>query len=436
MIYSVKRQLTRHLLINLMVMVVVFIFVMGFAIRQVITDYAKSHLQHDIDSLIKSLQQSPNQEWELTEKSIPVVYQRIGSGYYFQIVTPQKTLYSRSVFDFDLPQPSPQTGPLISYRIHGPEDEDLLVLQQQITKQGSTLTLWAAENLSKIEDSVRNYILLALGVALSLLFFMFWTQQRILGNAFTVFDTLKSRIQDIAEDEVSLEDMNIPLEVQPLVNQIQSLANRFRDRLQRTRRAIGNLSHELKRPLQLLSMEAESKGLKNLAEPVEQIHQIIERELRRAKVSGASGTASQVAIRDEVEGLLQVLQRIYPNTLFSLECPVNLKVSLDRDDLLELLGNLIDNAGKFSRHQVKISLLSDRLTLHCHVEDDGPGVAAELVDDIFRAGTRLDESVHGHGLGLSICLDIVNIYRGSIKLDKSDLGGLKVSIALPLHPAS
>jgi len=110
-----------------------------------------------------------------------------------------------------------------------------------------------------------------------------------------------------------------------------------------------------------------------------------------------------------------------------VNCPI------DREDMMELLGNLLDNACKWAQHKVRISASSEQ-QLYLSVEDDGPGIAPQQIDELLHRGRRLDESVEGHGFGLAIASDTVDEYQGQISLGKStELGGLKVDIVLPLR---
>ncbi len=224
----------------------------------------------------------------------------------------------------------------------------------------------------------------------------------------------------------------VPVEIYPLINEIERLVEQLQNRIQRTRHAIGNLAHELKRPLQLLSLQQEESPVKKQIQPLQDIKSILERELKRAKISGSSGIGGEFDINEELSYLIDVMKQIYPRIDVRLENPQQITVlDLDRDDMLELTGNILDNACKFASHNVLLEIQQSAELLLLTFDDDGKGIGTAQIDAIKKRGVRLDESREGHGLGLGICWDIVNSYHGDILLAPSAMGGLQVQIKLP-----
>jgi len=136
-------------------------------------------------------------------------------------------------------------------------------------------------------------------------------------------------------------------------------------------------------------------------------------------------------VTDELEPLIKVIQSIYPNKLTEAKQPQGLVMPHDRDDMLELLGNLLDNACKYAKTNALIQFEEINDGWRITIEDDGKGVSESALQVISGKGVRLDESIQGHGFGLSICKDIVESYPGSLNFQPSGLGGLKVTISLP-----
>jgi signal transduction histidine kinase len=227
--------------------------------------------------------------------------------------------------------------------------------------------------------------------------------------------------------------VSIPLEISPLVKEVGKLVEHLSHRIVRTRNAMGNLAHELKRPLQLLSIQQESGKGADMQDTLSDIRDILERELRRARISGSSGVGGVFNVAQETDSITDVLRKIYPDIKLEVELLSQIETSnLDRDDMLELIGNLLDNACKFaqSRARLTIDLVDSRLELF--FEDDGPGLEPEQLQKLNRRGQRLDERIAGHGLGLGICRDILDYYHGELAFAKSDLGGLFVAVKFPL----
>jgi signal transduction histidine kinase len=164
----------------------------------------------------------------------------------------------------------------------------------------------------------------------------------------------------------------------------------------------------------------------------------VDHHLKRARIAGAMGGPG-VDIKERIEKLIRAISTMYEGKLleFPFECADNLRFDGEREDFDEILGNVIENAGKWAQSRVKISVepkpasRRNRKMIEIRVEDDGPGVPKEKMHTIFERGKRLDEQVPGTGLGLAIVRDIAEMYEGNASLDRSDMGGLTVILRLP-----
>ena len=324
---------------------------------------------------------------------------------------------------------------LRSYQMDGPGDENWLVWQQTVTRNKQVFQIWVAEDMTPVYGNLKRFFILALVTVLLATLISIYVQHKILNRAFIVFDELRRNLLDMRHGQSEKSIALVPLEVYPLVKEIKILVEQLGQRILRTRNAIGNLSHELKRPLQIVSMEVD--GFEHdhpVRRALDEIKSIVDRELRRARISGSPVGAGVVQIKDEAGYLLEVMHKIYAHQHIRLNVQQGLnEISIDRDDLLELMGNLIDNACKFARSEISVDIKADVDNLYLKIEDDGPGVKAEQLQAITVKGMRLDENVQGHGLGLNICSDIVRSYHGSLLFNASDLGGLKVEVVIPLR---
>ncbi|MNP09507.1 Virulence sensor histidine kinase PhoQ [compost metagenome] len=234
-------------------------------------------------------------------------------------------------------------------------------------------------------------------------------------------------------------DSQVPSELEPLVAQINHLLAHTEDSLRRSRNALGNLGHALKTPLAVLLSLASSEQLKDapqvrvqLREQLQQIQQRLSRELNRARLAGDALPGAQFDCDAELPGLLSTLGMIHGEGLeLSQRVPPGLLLPWDREDLLELLGNLLDNACKWADSEVRLTIEEQAERYQLVIDDDGPGIPESDRQQVLERGTRLDEQVDGHGLGLGIVRDIVEVWGGQMTLQDSPLGGLRVSIALP-----
>jgi len=229
-------------------------------------------------------------------------------------------------------------------------------------------------------------------------------------------------------------------EVAPLVADIDELLGRNRDILHNGRRQAADLAHALKTPSASLRNELHALGAKSdetapLFEALDRIDAQIKRSLARMRATTASYDVQAETDLGVAARRLERLFRALPESsdkVFDLDLEPDLVVALDAQDLEEILGNLLGNAFKWCRTQVRLTVASDTAEVRISVEDDGPGIAASLRADALKEGARLDTLVPGTGLGLSITNDLVQAYGGSVELFRSgDLGGLGVRIRLP-----
>ena len=225
-----------------------------------------------------------------------------------------------------------------------------------------------------------------------------------------------------------------------LIRQINALLEETRHALSRSRYALGNLGHALKTPLAVLFTLVEREQLRQLPElhqslrtQLDQIDQRISRELSQSQGPSASGVQQSFAPDRDLPPLVDALERAHRRRLaVELRHAAGLMLPFERADMLEVLGNLLDNAWKWAGSRVLVTIDEAPAEWRLRVADDGPGI--DVPDDREQAlarGYRLDESVAGQGLGLAIAADIVATYRGSLRLDHSPLGGLEVYVQLP-----
>jgi signal transduction histidine kinase len=231
----------------------------------------------------------------------------------------------------------------------------------------------------------------------------------------------------------------LPLEVQPLVQELNALLAHSEQQAEEARTHAGNLAHALKTPLTVVSNAAQAHS-DDLAETVMREAGVMRRQvdhhLARARAVGrrASGL-SRAPVRDSAEAVLRAVERLYPEVRFDLDGGQDAQVAMERQDLDEILGNLIENAAKYGGGSVFITIEakgSDGKHCDIWIEDDGMGIPAAARDRLFERGARLDTGKPGTGLGLAIVRDVAELYGGSISLGESeDLGGLLVNLRLP-----
>jgi signal transduction histidine kinase len=256
------------------------------------------------------------------------------------------------------------------------------------------------------------------------------------------FKFLRGRLAAVRDGKASRIEGSYPDEVQPLVNDLNALLKRREQAVQRAQAKAGHLAHGLKTPLAVLSQEADRARAAGHPELAATMNQQIERMRRqidyhlahaRAAASGATPGARCV-VKDSADGLARTLQRLHADRglRIDVKAPPGHAVRIQREDLDEMLGNLLDNACKWTRsHIVVESSQTNGRFVSITIDDDGPGLAASLRDSVLNRGVRADEAAPGSGLGLAIVRDLAELYGGSIALQTSPASGLRAILQLP-----
>jgi signal transduction histidine kinase len=248
--------------------------------------------------------------------------------------------------------------------------------------------------------------------------------------------TLKAALRRLQDGEISRIHVQSPEEFHPLVLQLNQLLDSLDQRLERSRDALANLSHSVKTPIaavrQILadSDRPLSNNLRHqMAARLDDIDKQLEGEMRRSRFAGPQVGKSAYPVK-QARDLLWMLGRLYTDKSFELSSalPEESRWPIEEHDLNEILGNLLDNAGKWSRQCVELSLEQSNDRMRIIVTDDGPGVEAKEMANLGQRGLRLDEQTPGHGLGLAIVRDIVARYGGHTSFSGGSHGGLRVVI--------
>jgi two-component system sensor histidine kinase PhoQ len=239
-----------------------------------------------------------------------------------------------------------------------------------------------------------------------------------------------------------------PRELQGLTGNINTLLSQQQEHLDRYRKTLGDLAHSLKTPLAVLQSVAENDGeptqlSKVVKEQVERMNQITGYQLQRAATSGWKALSAPVNLKETIRKVVAGLNKVYAEKRVQVKLELEAGVDFhgDEGDLLELVGNLTDNAYKWCDHQVQVTAQSrpgpkeGQWDILISVEDDGPGVEPEMVQYVMQRGRRADTDIPGHGIGLSIVRDIVQVYGGTLEITGSKLGGAAVNIWIPMHSA-
>lgn len=398
--------------------------------------YLREDLKDETRTLLVALVRGQNGV-QLDERRLDPTFQRPFSGHYFRIDFADETWRSRSLWDRDLPKPA-RAG-LQDGLGDGPHGQMLLVYRGDYLRFGQRFSISVAQDYTPILESFRRLQWLGLGLGAAALLLILLAQRYTVRSALRPLERVREQIAQLQQGRRTELDSQVPLELEPLVAQVNHLLSHTEDTLKRSRNALGNLGHALKTPLAVLVSLSEREELRDqpelqatLREQLAQIRQRLERELGRARLAGEALPGAHFDCAAELPGLFSTLGMIHSHGLkLEWQAEPGLCLPWDREDLLELLGNLLDNACKWADAEVRLSLVKEGEGYRLWVDDDGPGIAPERREAVLGRGTRLDEQVAGHGLGLGIVRDMVEAWGGSLSLEDSPLGGLRVAISLP-----
>lgn len=402
--------------------------------------YHAANLQDEAETLLAALVRG-EAGVQLDERRVHPAYLRAYSGRYFRIDFAGDVWRSRSLWDGELARPE-QPG-LAGRLVAGSAGQQLLRYRGDYRRFGQSLSISVAQDYTPVLDSLARIRWLGLalgGGGLLLALLLQWLTVR---RALAPLERLRGQIAALQAGRLSGLDSDVPRELEPLVGQVNHLLRHTEDTLRRSRHALGNLGHALKTPLAVLVSLANREELRahpplraSLLEQLAQIEQRLQRELGRARLAGEALPGAHFACDAELPALCATLAQIHPHVDLGWQAPPGLRLPWDREDLLEALGNLLDNACKWADSAVQLSAGEDAEGYWLCVEDDGPGIAAERRTAVIARGQRLDEQVAGHGLGLAIVRDIAEACGGRLSLeDSATLGGLCARLRLPRRGA-
>jgi len=404
-------------------------------------------LETDLGQLIARIELDSDGRIHISSELSDPRFEEPLSGWYWQIQDDKRLmlLRSRSLWDakLDLPKDQLDLGVVHRHVLVGPVDQSLMVREQQVIMhpQAEARRLRVAVAMDRSElltarqafsaDMLPYLALLALALMGAT-----WVYVRM---GLSPLDHVRQGVLAISSGDAQRLTDEFPDEVMPLVDEINELLKARDDAVERARAWTADLAHGLKTPLTALGADAQqlrNTGHIDMAENLDQLAQSMRRRVDRELIRARLRTTGVLVPRHTdmvavAKGVIATLVRTPLGSRLSwhAELPESLEVGMARDDLTELLGNLMDNASKWARDQVWISVEQDD-GVSILIEDDGPGVPDSELTSLVKRGVRLDEQTAGSGLGLAIARDILDAYDGRLSFSRSKLGGLAVSVQL------
>ncbi|WP_332065929.1 ATP-binding protein [Bartonella sp. CB189] len=377
------------------------------------------------------------------------------SGWYWEVSAISPNLHGRLV------SPSLEGGKILSsndvnisdlsfdneffrfYQIKGNNNQNLQVIESDVVldDQNHIARFHLVGNIDEVHAQVQEFnrilqiFLWSFGIGsvfinIAIIFF-----------SFQPLKLIRQALNDIREGRVNYVNTDLVSEVMPLVQEMNALINNNQRIIERFRTQVGNLAHSLKTPLSVIMNEADQmcgEQASLLREQTKMMQDQINHYLQRARIAAqCDSVIYHASVRGVVDRLIRVMEKLHPEKQFQFTMDVDdITFSGEREDLEEVVGNLIENAARWSHTKVSISCnlqdsSEEEKFFNIIVEDDGSGLTEEQMDEAFKRGRRFDESKPGAGLGLAIVSDMANEYGGSFFLELSKLGGLSAKVVLP-----
>ncbi len=446
-------SLSRRLLLSVSVSLVAFfgvtIFVLDISFRDVSERSLEDLLDAQIVALVASSDPQPSGMFAPPARDLSSRLATPGSGLYAQIRSslpgaPVWRSPSMAGVDIDF-GPMLGTGDKV-FRYARVQDEDLAISRRGISFEDEKrvrhdLTFSVAASLKPYREQLWSFRRRLFGGFVGLAVLLLATLGGLLRWVLAPVRRLEREINAVEEGTQQSLGGSYPRELSGVATNLNALLVGERNRMARYRNTLGNLAHSLKTPLAVMrttlpTCPAEQASV--LSREIDRMSDIIEHQLKRAASGGALLGQAPLDVEPLLSELRATLLKVYARKDLSLSLHVQHGAQFvgDRGDLLELLGNLIDNACKWCVSEVRVRVSVDpdsapRQRLLIVVEDDGPGITEADTSRVLERGVRTDENVPGHGLGLAMVRDTVDLYGGRLSIQRSELGGARISLALP-----
>ncbi|MGQ0659861.1 sensor histidine kinase [Sphingosinicella sp.] len=404
-----------------------------------VTENFDAQLEFVLTSMIASAEIGPEGEVLYAREPADQRFLEPYSGLYYQVSGQGfEPFRSRSLWDRRLTPQGHDDGEAHYYDSAEFPGEALRIIERDVRMPGSPIR-WrfqVAQNRELLDEQIgviRNTLIQSFGV-LGLGLIILAALQAIYG--LWPLRKMRRAIAAVRSGQKSRIDERLPAEIQPLTEELNELLEHNETQAEEARRHAGNLAHALKTPLTVVNNAATAHA-PDLADTVIRESRVMRRQvdhhLARARAIGRRSSAqARSAVWPSLESVERAVSRLYENVTIDIAGDKQAEARVERQDLDELLGNLIENAAKYGQGRVFVTVNATPEWAEIEVEDDGAGIPESERETIFDRGARLDSGKPGTGLGLAIVRDVAQIYGGSIALEESeDLGGLLARLKLP-----
>ena len=440
-------SLRARLILAASVVLAVFIILAGYTLDKAFYESAESGLQENLSTqltfLMASTEVASVDDVDMPSRLLETKFSLPSSGLYAIIVNSNGKVVWKSLSTVSVNIPKPLILPAGEQRLNKVKlaGEEFFIKSYGVnwfTDTGQVpLTFNIISDLASFNLQINDYRTTLWGWLIGLAAILLLVQIAILvwglkplGRVVTELNAIESGKQDRIKQ-------TYPTEILRLTDNINGLLEHEHTQQTRYRHALADLAHSLKTPLAVLSGGIEEiqpeKSREGFNEQLQRMNHIISHQLQRAATAGTSPIRKSLALEPIVTKLMKALAKVYQdkNIQFELHVPTDLKLRVDEGDLMEVMGNIMDNACKWCRHRVRVNCTLYDGRARLTIADDGPGIDQSQVELILQRGGRIDQAVPGQGIGLSVVVDIVEAYKGRLSVTHSDLGGAAIAIDFP-----
>jgi len=432
-----------RILVSALIILILFMGLTGFvldkAFRNSVENSQRENLRTQIYTLLATAELDDNNQLQLPEEITEPRLNIAESSLHARIIKVNKDLVwqSKSMLNTNLPLPSGIKTGDFSFSRHKIKQDYFTVLNFStlwITDKGEQAYIFqVAENKKVLNSQIATFRKSLWSWLAGVSFILIIIQMFILGWGLKPLRRVADDLLKIEKGSEQHLSGHYPKEIYSLSKNLNQLIDSSQQQLTRYRDSLGNMAHSLKTPLAILQNIIDSTTIKQKNTAIEQlkiINDIVKYQLQRAATAGRSQSASAVLLQPVTNKIISTLNKVYKEKEVDIHInmPSSLTVKVDEGDLFELLGNLIENAYKWCESKVSISAEVLNKKIQLSIEDDGPGINKEERERILLRGQRADQNTPGHGLGLAMVHDILLLYKGSMHITESSLGGARIII--------
>lgn len=435
-------SLNLRIILSASLVLVIFITLTAAALERAYVDSSESSLRDKLTSQLYALMAAAEvnaDSIQMPSSELDVLLGLPSSGVYAFITDTNDAVLWQSRSALGAAPPSPlalNSGEKRFFKTQtGNEDFYIFAygVNWALAGNGSRqLTFNIATDLDSFNTQIARYRSTLLGWLVAMAVLLLISQALILRWGLSPLRKVGLELGRIENGEQESIDDVYPLEIDRLTRNINLLLQQEREQKSRYRNALGDLAHSLKTPLAVMQSALSAKPDDSVQEQITRMNTLVEYQLQRAATVGSASLGKAVEVHAIATRMLESMQKIYHDKQIDtqLQMDAQLVFKGDEGDLMEVLGNCLDNACKWSTKRVLLIIEKRAKRLVIRVLDDGPGIPAERCDNLLQRGVRADETVAGHGIGLSIVRNIAEAYHGELIIHRSELGGCEIEVIL------